>query len=48
MRWGPPYSPMVAERRYRQQVVGPFGGFFAYQQPAYQSRAHPRGRQIYG
>ena len=44
----PPYSPMVAQQRYRQQVVGPFGGFFAYQQPAYQPRVRPRGRQIYG
>ena len=39
----PPYSPMVAQRRYRRAgVVGPFGGFFAYQQPAYQPRARPR------
>ena len=38
----PPYSPMVAQRRYREQAVGPFGGFFD------QPRARPRGRQIYG
>ena len=48
VRGKPPYSPMVAQRRYREQAVGPFGGFFAYQQPTYQPRARPRGRQIYG
>ena len=45
----PPYSPMVARGANRQQAVfQPFGGFFAYNEPAYQPRARPRGRQIYG
>jgi lipoprotein-anchoring transpeptidase ErfK/SrfK len=43
----PPYSPMVAQRR-NEPVFQPFGGFFAYEQPAAQPRARPRGRQIYG
>jgi lipoprotein-anchoring transpeptidase ErfK/SrfK len=44
----PPYSPMVAQRRYEQPMFKPFGGFFADDQPAYQRRARLRGRQIYG
>lgn len=48
VRGKPPYSPMVAQRRYEQQpIFKPFGGFFAYEQPAYRPRK-PRGRQIYG
>ena len=43
----PPYSPMVAQRR-NEPVFQPFGGFFAYEQPAAQPHARPRGRQIYG
>ncbi len=44
----PPYSPMVAQRRDQEPTFKPFGGFFAYEQPTYQPRARPRGRQIYG
>ena len=45
----PPYSPMVAQQRYQQQpFFKPFGGFFGYEEPTYQPRARPRGRQIYG
>jgi lipoprotein-anchoring transpeptidase ErfK/SrfK len=44
----PPYSPMVAQGRYREPGFKPFGGFFAFDEPAYQPRARPRGRQIYG
>jgi lipoprotein-anchoring transpeptidase ErfK/SrfK len=53
VRGKPPYSPAVAQRRYQQPVFKPFGGIFgyeppAYQQPNYQPRQRPRGRQVYG
>jgi len=53
VRGKPPYSPAVAQRRYQQPAFKPFGGFFAYEQPAYQQptyqqRPRPRGRQVYG
>jgi lipoprotein-anchoring transpeptidase ErfK/SrfK len=48
VRGKPPYAPMVARRNQQQPVFKPFGGFFGYNEPSYQPRAKPRGRQIYG